>query len=57
MTSAPQLAALIAIAIRQNTIRESLSGDPSPEWVQRAVKDLEDLAGAYAAINAIETVG
>lgn len=55
MTSDQQIAALVAITMRQNAIRESLSGDPSPEWVQRADKDLEDLAGAYAAINAIET--
>lgn len=56
MTRDQQLAALLAITMRQNIIRESLSGNPSPEWVQRANKDLEDLAGAYTAINAIETV-
>lgn len=55
MTSGQQIAALVAITMRQNAIRESLSGDPSPEWVQRADKDLEDLTGAYAAIDAIET--
>lgn len=56
MTSDQKFAALIAILIRKGVIRDSLSGDPNPStaWVQRATKDLEDLEGAYAAINAIE---
>ena len=57
MTIDQKHAALRAITLRQNAILESLNGDPSPELVQRADKDLEDLAGAYAAISALETEG
>lgn len=57
MTSAQNRAALFAIIARQHTIRESLSFNPSPELVQHATKELEDLEGAYAAIAAIETDG
>ena len=57
MTSAQNRAALLAIIARQRTIREFLSHNPSPESVQYATKELEDLEGAYAAIDAIETVG
>ena len=57
MTSAQNRAALLAIIARQNTIREFLSHNPSPESVQYATKELEDLEGAYAAIDAIETIG
>lgn len=56
MTSDQKFAALIAILIRRGVILDSLSGDPnpSPDWSQRAAKDLKDLEGAYAAISAIE---
>lgn len=56
MTGAQNRAALLAIFSRQQTIRESLNLNPSPELVQYATKELEDLEGAYAAISAIETV-
>lgn len=57
MTSAQNRAALVAIVARQNTIRDFLGLNPSPEMVQYAAKELEDLEGAYAAIAAIKTVG
>lgn len=56
MTSAQQRAALRAIISEQNITRKLLGPNLSPEWIQRVNKDLEDLAGAYAAIDAIETV-
>lgn len=56
MTSAQNRAALCAIYARQQSIRELLGLNPSPELVQYATKELEDLEGAYAAISAIETV-
>ena len=57
MTSAQNRAALCDIYARQQSIRELLGHNPSPELVQYATKELDDLEGAYAAIVAIETVG
>lgn len=57
MTSAQNRAALYAIYVRQQRIRELLSLNPSSELVQYATKELEGLEGAYAAFSAIETVG
>ena len=56
MTIAQQSAALRAILTEQNTMRKLLGSNPSPEWCQFVAKDLETLEGAYAAIEAIETV-
>ena len=55
MTSAQNRAALYAIYARQQSIRELLGLNPSPELVQYMTKELEDLKGAYAAISALET--
>lgn len=57
MTIAQQSAALRAILADQNDMRKFLGSNPSPEWCQFVAKELETLEGAYAAIQAIETVG
>lgn len=56
MTRAQQLAALTAIRVHQNIIRESLSGNPSPEWIQRKVlhmKRKRSLASAALELVAV----
>lgn len=57
MTRNQQLAALIAIRIRQDDIRRYLSNGPSPAGIRYANRELEGLEGAYDAIDAIETDG
>lgn len=57
MTGAQQRIALIAIRAKQETIQGILNNNPSPELRKFAAQELEDLKGAYAAIDAIETVG
>ena len=57
MTSAQQAAALIAIRQRQDNIGSCINSNTSPAMMQHITKWLEDLEGAYAAIDAIETVG
>ena len=56
MPIAQQSAALRAILTEQNAARKLLGSNPSPEWCQFIAKELETLEGAYAAIEAIETV-
>lgn len=55
MTSAQQRIALIAIRAKQDTIRSILNDSPLPELREFAARELTDLEGAYAAIDAIET--
>ena len=57
MTIGQQIAALTAIRVRQNAIRESISKESPPELIQYAEKELKNLEGAYNAINAIEITG
>ena len=51
MTSVQNRTALYAIYVRQQSIRELLGLNPSPELVQYATKELEDLEDAYATIG------
>ena len=57
MTRDQQIAALRAILVQQDVIRDSLGLNPSPEWSRRVSRKLEALDGAFDSIYAIETVG
>ena len=57
MTVDQKIAALIAIRMRQDTIRSCINSHTTPAMLEHTAKWLEDLEGAFDAIDAIETEG
>ena len=55
MTVNQKAAALATLEARMDNIRRLLERETDPEWRVDLNESLEELAGAYAAINAIET--
>lgn len=55
MTINQKCVALATLEIRIDNIRRLLERESDPEWRIGLNESLEDLEGAYAAINAIET--
>ena len=56
MTVDQKIAALLAIRMRQDTIRSCINSHTTPAMLEHTAKWLEDLEGAFDAIDAIETV-
>ena len=57
MTVNQKDAALATLEIRLDNLRRLLERETDPEWRVDLIKSLGELAGAYAAISSIETVG
>ena len=60
MTMGQKVAVLTALDVRMDDLRRKLGGDDDPlfgTFNQTLRHELEDLVCAYAAIDAIETVG
>ena len=57
MTVNQKAAVLATLEIRLDNIRGLLERETDPEWRVDLIESLGELAGAYAAISAIEAVG
>lgn len=55
MTLDQKLAALVAITMRLDAIRSCINENTSMDMIRHTTKWLEDLEGAYNAIDAIDT--
>lgn len=57
MTVNQKAAALATLEIRLDNLRCLLERETDPEWRADLIESLGELAGGYAAINALKAVG